>query len=155
MTLGEVVIGLAANRASRSTASGTMTIESAPMITISPRPKDASPPAFCCRPGSNGGIGDSASATSTISTDGRRAKALVSASATIGMIANIATIDRPRSAGCRNTWSTSLGVARKPKLKTVIRMLACRASTTACCSVIVVIGARMAASEFGVPKNPT
>ena len=81
-----------------------------------------------------------ASATRTISTDGRRAKALVSASATIGMITNIATSDRPSSPGSRNTPSTSPGVARRPKLKTVIRMLACRASMTACCNVIVDLG---------------
>ena len=86
-------------------------------------------------------MGETASARRTISTDGRRAKASVSASATSGMITNIATSDRPSSHGSRSTPSTSRGVVLRPKLKTVIRMLTCRASTTACCTVIVVISA--------------
>ena len=78
-----------------------------------------------------------ASATRTISTDDRNSNAAANAIAMIGMITNIATSERPSSDGRRTRYITSLTVVLRPKPKTVVRMLTCKASTTACWSVML------------------
>ena len=98
------------------------------VVDSRPTTYDDSPPALICLLGRIGGTGDSADASSAISTAWFKSNHIASAAANSGITTSIDSSERSSSHGLRHRNTTSPNLARSATQKMIVAMLSWSAS---------------------------